>query len=358
VYAGLYDALKFLNGPRYNVYTGHTDAVRSLVFSPDNNSFYSAGGDGKLLKWDIVKKEHTIIAENPVVNRVIDVSGDGEWLACGTDGNGVQIFSTSSPGSEPRVLSGMDDEVRTLDFLPDNRRMFSAGTEGVITLWDLRSGSSQEFAKVGTQVNVLVVSKDGKHLVAGTKDGKIIVFEVDNPENSIVLHDDAGNSVLALDFGVQDKLLASGDIQGNVIVWDFMSKDMLYNLRGHQARITQLEFSPDGSVLASSSNDGSVRMWETANLNNQPIVLTANSGFVFCVAFSPDGEQILTGSRDEDRLVMSPTRSESMIKDICSSLDRNFSEEEWNTYIGTDIPYEQTCKAKPAIIGVKKTGSQ
>ena len=145
-------------------------------------------------------------------------------------------------------------------------------------------------------------------------------------------------------------------MQGNVIVWDFMSKSMLNNLRGHRARITQLRFSPDGSLLATSSNDGSVRMWETADLNTQPIVLSANAGFIFCIAFSPDGERILSGSRDEDRLVLSPTRTETMVEGICNTIDRNFSEDEWNTYIGTDIPYEQTCKAKPAIIGVKRPG--
>jgi hypothetical protein len=86
------------------------------------------------------------------------------------------------------------------------------------------------------------------------------------------------------------------------------------------------------------------------------LVASNSQGFVFAVAFSPDGEQILTGSTDEDRLVMSPTKTETMVTDICNSIDRNFSEEEWNTYIGTDIPYEQTCKAKPAIIGVKRSG--
>ena len=358
VYSGLYDALKFLNGPRYNVYTGHTDAVRSLVFAPDNQSFYSAGSDGRLLKWDIVKKQHTILAENPMTNQVVDVSDDGEWLACGTNENGVQLFRTGSAQAEPRILNGADDQIRTLDFLPDNRRMFSAGIEGVITMWDLSSGTSREFARVGSTVDILVVSKDGQYLAVGTRDGKIIIFEIEDAANQFVLHEDAGNSVLALDFGMQDKMLASGDLQGNVIIWDFMSRSMVNNLRGHQARITQIKFSPDGSLLASSSNDGSVRMWETEDLNNQPIVLTANAGFVFCVAFSPDGEQILTGSTDEDRLVLSPTRSESMVEDICTSLDRNFTEEEWNTYIGTDIPYEQTCKAKPAIIGVKRSGGQ
>jgi WD40 repeat protein len=355
VYAGLYDALKFLNGSGYNVYTGHTDAVRSLVFAPDNKTFFSAGSDGRILKWDIKAKTYSVVIENPMVNRVIDVSDDGKWLACGTDGKGVQLFHTGTNQAEPKILSGEDNRIRTLDFLPDNKRMFSAGTAGVITLWDLESDKSTVFANTGSPVDILVVSRDGKYLAAGTRDGRIIIYEVGNSGSSFVMHENTGNSVLALDFGQEDKLLASGDVEGNVLVWDFMSRSILNNLRGHRARITQLKFSPDGSILATSSNDGSVRMWETRNLNNQPIVLTANAGFVFCVAFSPDGEYVLTGSTDEDRLVLSPTHSDTMVKGICDDINRNFTDEEWNTYIGTDIPYEQTCKAKPAIIGVKKS---
>jgi WD40 repeat protein len=357
VYSGLYDALKYLKGSDYNVYRGHTDAVRSLVFAPDNKSFYSAGSDGRVMKWDINDRSSSVVIENPMVNRVIDVSDDGKWLVCGTDGYGVQVFRTGNFKAEPRILMGEDNRIRTLDFLKDNRRMFAAGTGGVITLWDLETGRSSVFTTTNSPVDILVVSKEGRYLAAGTRDGKITIYDVEDASNNFLLHESSGNSILALDFGENDRLLASGDLQGNVLVWDFRSKSLLNNLRGHSARITQLKFSPDGKILASASNDGSVRMWETGDLNNQPIVLTANAGFVFCVAFSSSGEHILTGSKDEDRLVLSPTKASTMVKDICNDIERNFTEEEWNTYIGTDIPYEKTCKAKPAIIGVKKSGN-
>jgi WD40 repeat protein len=172
-----------------------------------------------------------------------------------------------------------------------------------------------------------------------------------------ILNEDPGNSVFALDFSPDGKWLASGQKYSDVIVWNFENGNQLYNLRGHTARINQLKFSPDGSLMATSSNDGSVRMWETDNLNNQPIVLKANQGTIFSIAFSPDSKSMITGSRDEDRLVLSPTRAEYMIEGICGMLDRNFTEEEWNAYIGTDIPYEETCGEAPSI-GIKRSDEQ
>jgi len=156
-----------------------------------------------------------------------------------------------------------------------------------------------------------------------------------------------------VDFSPDGKLLASGDENGNVIVWNFNTRSQMNNLRGHTGRITNLKFSPDGTLLATSSYDKSVRIWETADLNNQPIVINANEGFIFSLAFSPDSKFLITGSTDEDRLVLSPTRAEYMTGEICSMLDRNFTMEEWNAYVGSDIPYENTCGDTPAI-GIRR----
>jgi WD40 repeat protein len=356
VYAGLYDALKFLRGDDYNVYTGHTDAVRSLVFAPDKSTFYSAGGDGQVLKWDIEGKTSQVLIQNQLVNRVLDISEDGKWLACGTDGEGIQLFQTARSG-EPRLLNRNDSRIRAVDFLPGNERMFSGGMEGIITQWDLNTGRNETFAETGSPVDVLVISNDGSRLAAGTRDGKIIVWNINSGEQEFILNEDEGNSVYALDFSPDGKLLVSGDLQGNVIVWDFEQRTELNNLRGHRARITQLKFSPDGKFMATSSNDGSARIWETADLNNQPIVLTANSGYIFSVAFSPDSKSVITGSTDESRLVLSPTGSTDMVEGICGRLDRNFTTAEWNAYIGTDIPYEDTCGEAPTI-GIKRSDEQ
>lgn len=359
VYAGLYDALKFLKGNAYNVYTGHTSSVYSLVFAPDNNAFYSAGGDGQVFKWDIESKGSQVIIQNQLVNRVLDVSSDGMWLACGTDGLGIQLFNTGNLTEPLELKRGNDNRIRTVDFVPGQGRMFSGGMEGIITQWELESGRgrSEIFAEAGSPVDVLVISPDGSRLAAGTRDGRIIVYNIVSGEQMFILSEDPGNSVIALDFSPDGKLLASGQLYGDVIVWDFDKGTQLHNLRGHRARINQLKFSPDGSLMATASGDGSVRMWETADLNNQPIVLTANSGFIFSVAFSPDSKSVITGSLDEDRLVFSPTRAEYMVPGICGMLDRNFTTEEWNAYIGTDIPYEETCGEAPSI-GIKRSDEQ
>lgn len=353
VYAGLYGAVDFLKGPSWNVFKGHDDAVRSIVFAPGTNTFFTTGSDGKILKWQLEDRQNSVIIENNMVNRVLEVSNDGKWLACGTDGLGIQVFNISSSASQPRVLNGTDNRIRTLDFLPDNNRMVSAGTSNEIFLWNLTSGNSQQFATVTSPIQILSVSADGKWLAGGTREGQIIVWDMNNPSDQYLLFEEKGNQVLALSYSPDGKWLASGDLRGNVKIWDIQKKTLVDNLRGHRARITDLKFSPEGDILASASNDGSVRLWETADLNNQPIVLSGNSGFVFSLAFSPDGSNILTGSTEANRLVASPTRTRYLAEEICSSLERNMTDEEWSTFVGADIPYKETCGPR-VTIGIKK----
>ena len=56
----------------------------------------------------------------------------------------------------------------------------------------------------------------------------------------------------------------AGGFDGSVRIWDVDASTELISLRGHRRRIEHLAFSPDGHTLASSSDDGSVKLWRTA----------------------------------------------------------------------------------------------
>ena len=114
-------------------------------------------------------------------------------------------------------------------------------------------------------------------------------------------------------------------------------------LEGHNARINDIKFSPDGSQIASASFDGSVQLWNTENFNLQPIILNDHDSWVQTIAFSPDGNKLIAGCRD-NLVRIWPTTAELMAQQICPKLYRNMDQEEWNRFVAEDIEYEYTCE--------------
>ncbi len=96
----------------------------------------------------------------------------------------------------------------------------------------------------------------------------------------------------------EGKLLASGGQDGSVRLWDVSGGRPLQSLPGHTGGVPSVAFSPDGRLLASGGADKTVRIWEVRSW--QPVaVLRGHEGQVLCVAFSPDSTWLASASQDK-----------------------------------------------------------
>ncbi|NOZ46560.1 MAG: hypothetical protein GXO79_07225 [Chlorobi bacterium] len=347
IYNSLYLTLKELNEDSYNILNGHTDAVRALVFDNKNNRIISAGSDGKILAWDKMNDstKFSTIYENGFINRSLAISPDGKWLACGTQNSIVQLFQLNAPKGEPINVNVNKSIIWDMSFSPDNQYLYIAGSDTNLNRIDLTNLNNELIAHCSSVIKCFSMSPDGKTIAAGTNDGSIVYWDINNnfSKQEVKIDD---KTIFAIQYSNDGALLATGDQEGLVKIWDVKSKNKLMTLSGHKARVNNIQFDPQNKLIATSSFDGTVQLWESSNLGNRPVVLKDQSTWVLSLSFNKAGDKLYTGSKN-GKIQVWQTKTEPMTKGLCSKISRNMTQDEWKTYIATDIDYEKTCPDLP-----------
>ena len=341
IYAGLYAARKALLGDNYNVYAGHSQAIKSIVFKAESEEFFSAGSDGQILLRSLAdtSKSFTVFARRDVLFQDLAISPDGKVLAAGTNTDGILLYAITG-STEPIVLYGHEGWIKDLEFSGDPDFLYSIGIDKQILQWSITAKTPRVLASSESRYNDLALSPDGKRLAACNRSGNILLIHLDDPARIDTIKGSALNPVFSLDYSADGKYLAAGDQRGNVRIIETSTRNQVTSLRGSSARIESVKFSPGGNYLASSSFDGNVLMWDMKDLTSSPIVMEDNRGFVLTVGFSQDEQNILSGS---NTLVSRPVSASSLTDGFCGMISRNFTREEWEIYVGADITYLETC---------------
>jgi WD40 repeat protein len=155
--------------------------------------------------------------------------------------------------------------------------------------------SEDPFTTFAAPIQSVAFSPDGLILAAGDHDGNITLWDMDMASKLATLpgHTDWIRSVA---FSPDGQWLASGSDDFSVLVWDVDDPTALPEaLFGHEDWVQTVAFSPDSQTLATGSDDYTVRLWDVSDFTTAPTVLDSES-YILSVAFSPDGETLAAGS--------------------------------------------------------------
>jgi WD40 repeat protein len=152
------------------------------------------------------------------------------------------------------TFKGHEEDVVSAAFSPDGKRIVTASDDYTARLWD---------AQTHKLIGVLKGHKKNVSHAAFSPDG-----------NSIV----------------------TASFDGSARLWDVKTRKVIAALNGHEQKVNSAAFSPDGKRIVTASGDGTARLWDaqTHKPIGKPLALA--EGTVESVAFSPDGKRIVTGS--------------------------------------------------------------
>ncbi|MDX1627148.1 MAG: High-affnity carbon uptake protein Hat/HatR [Fulvivirga sp.] len=353
IYNGLYYAIKTLGDPLVESLGGHEKGIRALTSFSTGNLIFSGDTQGKILKWSLQGESRVADTLAPSrsskhVIRAMAVSSNNQTLVAGgnfASVNGesfVEILNTTKPADIKR-LSGFSGAIWDVIMAPDDRGFYVLDSEGQSIKYS-DFNTVKEIATSQARINDIALSADGKYLVGAGNDGKVYLLEINNNDHFAEIYN---NGVKILSIAIsQDNTVAFGDEEGLVKRFVLFSNASLVRLVGHSSPIEHVTFSSDGRFIASASRDKTVRLWNRNDLNAQPITLDDHPDWVFSIAFSPNNEQILAGTK-EDVVRAWPTSIQVMANKICAKLDGNMTQDEWDTYVGETVDYELTCDAYP-----------
>jgi WD40 repeat protein len=282
------------------------DHVVAVAFDRAGSRLAVGSADGGLAMFDAatcrVRAEQDLAAGR--VNGV-SFSPDGRLVAAACDRAVVLLAHDADRLAEVTRLEGDDahgGRVHAAVFASDGGRLLTASADKTARVWDIRTPSEVARLRHPRRVFGAAFSSDGMRVATACEDGVVRLFPSGGGD-AVAEFVGHGKQVNWLAFAPDGSALATVSSDATARIWPLDRSGAVEGreplvLRGADAQLWKVDWSPDSSRLAAASADGGVHLWDAAS-GRQLTVLRGHADEVWAVAFAPDGATLASGSWDE-----------------------------------------------------------
>lgn len=244
---------------------GHRDCVYTVEPSDHAEQFFSAGGDGMIVKWNLsTLEEGDLIARLPNSVYAIHYLDQQDQLVAGHNYEGIHLLNWKEK-KEIASLKLSSSAIFDLKSFHDD--LFVAAGDGNVSVIDLKSWSvKRRLIYSDKSARVVAINPVTGDLAVGYSDNFIRVFSLE--DYSIKVEYQAHqNSVFTLRYTPDWKFLISGSRDARLKAWDVSNHYIqAAEVAAHLFAINHMAFSPSGQHFATGSMDKSIKVWDTAAL--------------------------------------------------------------------------------------------
>jgi hypothetical protein len=243
------------------------------------------------------------------------------------------------------LYSGHSGPVGHAAWSSDDRRIATVSDDGSAKVWDATTGVKL-FTLGGHTAGVehAAWSSDGTRIATASDDGSAKVWDAATGVEFFTLSGHTAAVWYAAWSSDDTRIVTAGD-DGSVRVWDAAAGVEIFSLSGHMAAVWYVAWSSDDTRIVTASDDGSARVWDAAT-GEEFFTLGRHSGPVVHAAWSSDDTRIVTASYDGSARIFIAD-ADALIEFACTRTGRNLTQEEWQRYMGADVPYRKTCPNLP-----------
>ncbi|KAK6487937.1 apoptotic protease-activating factor 1-like isoform X1 [Huso huso] len=320
----------------------HDDDVLCCAFSPDDKLIATCSADKKIKVWNSQNGNllRTYDEHSEQVNHCQFTNTSRKILlaTCSND-NFIKLWNTNRPGSQ-NTMFGHCGPVNHCCFSPDDQYLASCSSDGTLKLWEVHTANewksidildffpslTDEPKELEEVVRCSAWSSDGTRIMAAAKN-MVFVFDIESATLLSEIKTGRHSTIQSCDFCPSSQLVAIALSHYTVELWDLESNKKVADCSGHLSWVHCVRFSPDGSVLLSSSDDQTVRLWETKKVHpSSAVSLKRDSDVLFhhneISVVAPDNRkrlQLRNGKTGE--VIYQSEEQESRIRCCCLSKD-------------------------------------
>ncbi len=274
--------------------------LRYPEFSPDG-TLLALPLENKIQILDVLSFDlrYELSISKPNFELRVSFSPDNRFLCINTTGN-VLIKEIATDSVVQTLAECNRYDMNLAAFFNHKNQVITVSPRGVLGTWEFPSGKllEREHLPDSTQIRLVIPGADKNHLgvlyysgnmlvrsIADRSQQKVYSFpEGEGPNYLFAMHPQQGQiATMYQKYGLRFIEAATGNTQGII--------------KGHDAGVNDLLFSPDGKRLLSANKDGSIAIWRTDSFKIERI-LSAHQNWVTSLCISPDGYTLASAGRD------------------------------------------------------------